>query len=203
MTLLLTGYNEKFKPLADITVPRMQDYAQRHNLRFKAQQYGESNPYWEKIRDTIAALSTGFYERVFWLDADQLITTPEVSFDRLTKGVHFSQDWGVDATEPHHFSACGFVACLDSLPLFEWVESVREQYVGGDFPEQTPLRLALQENRFPGMIHVHPRRVFNSVPIEVHPSVVEPWQPGDFAAHITMLTVEERVKLAKEIAERE
>lgn len=202
MTLLLTGYNEKFNPLADITVPLMMRYAELHGLRIQVREYEDRNPYWQKITDTIAALSSGFYERVLWLDADQLITTPEVSFERMQSGVHFSRDWGKDATEDSHFSACGFVACRDALPVFEWVESFRDKYELGDFPEQTPLRLAHHENHFPGMMHVYPRKVFNAVPIEVHPTVVEPWESGDFAAHITMLEIDERVKLAREILKR-
>jgi len=47
------------------------------------------------------------------------------------------------------------------------------------------------------------RRMFNAVPDEVSPgNVVEPWQPGDFAAHLTMLPVEQRVALFHEISRR-
>ena len=47
------------------------------------------------------------------------------------------------------------------------------------------------------------RNVFCAVPDEVSPgNVVEPWQPGDFAAHLTMLPIAERVELFHEIMGR-
>lgn len=200
-TILLTGYNPKFSKLAAITEPRLQEYADRHGMDFIASLYKETvNPYWEKIRDVIATID--LYERVVWLDIDQLVTNMDAKLPEYWLGAHFSMDWGIDATGPDCFSACGFIACADSLPLFEWVESVHDLYAGGTFPEQTPMRLAYRENRFPGLIYVHPRRLFNAVPIEVHPSAPEPWQPGDFCAHATMLPVDERVALAGKILAR-
>ncbi len=199
-TTVLSGFNHRFSQLATVTMLPMLQWATRHGYVYVCEPYDQAvNPYWQKIRQVITTLKRGWADRVIWLDCDQLVTNLDISFDQ-TSGVHFSRDWGVDATEDQHFSACGFVACRDALPLFEWVESVHDQYAHGDFPEQTPLRLAYAENRFPGLMHVHERRVFNAVPMEVHASVVEPWQPGDFAMHITMKDVEERVKLAEKYA---
>lgn len=200
-TVILTGYNDKLVPLAAITEPRLEQYADRQGMDFVASRYKEMvNPYWQKIRDVIAAIE--LYDRALWMDIDQLVTNMDAQLPEYWLGAHFSMDWGVDATGPSDFSACGFIACADSLPLFQWVESVHDQYADGPFPEQTPLRLAYRENRFPGLIYSHPRRLLNAVPIEVHPSAPEPWQPGDFAAHLTMLSVEERVKLARTILAR-
>lgn len=47
------------------------------------------------------------------------------------------------------------------------------------------------------------RRMLNAVPDEVSPgNVPEPWQPGDFAAHITMVPIEERVRIFHEVMKR-
>lgn len=201
-TVVLTGYNDKLAALAAITEPRLQEYADRHGMDFISSRYKEAdNPYWQKIRD-VAAVIDNLYERALWMDIDQLVTNMDARLPEYWLGAHFSMDWGVDATGPSDFSACGFIACADSLPLFKWVESVHDQYADGPFPEQTPLRLAYRENRFPGLIYVHPRRLFNAVPIEVHSSAPEPWKSGDFAAHLTMLSVQERVELAKKILAR-
>lgn len=200
-TLLLTGYNEKFKPLANITVQRLFAYANQHELKFTCHAYvGSMNPYWQKVRDILRYLPD--FDRILWMDCDQLVTNMDFELPAVWSGAHFSMDWGQDATGPECFSACGFLACSDSLPLFEWIESVHDQYADGPFPEQTPMRLAYTENRFPGKMHVHSRRLFNAVPIEVHPTVVEPWQPGDFCAHVTMASLTERVAIAQKILER-
>jgi len=51
-----------------------------------------------------------------------------------------------------------------------------------------------------GLINIMQRRYFNAVPDDVCPGKVpEPWQPGDFAAHLTMLPIEERIALANKI----
>lgn len=46
---------------------------------------------------------------------------------------------------------------------------------------------------------IHPRRFLNAVPKEVDPTVQEPWQPGDFAAHLTNIPLEKRIELFHEI----
>lgn len=195
-TLLLTGYDERFAPLGELTIDLLHGYALRHDFDFFCQRhYPDCIPaYWQKIPDTIAGLKSG-YDRVFWVDADQMITNPKIGFHGFQSGLSLSQDWGEDATEPGHFSACAYIACRDSLPIFEWIEAHRAKYQDGDFPEQTPMRELYQRPEFQPMFRIMPRRVFNAVPIEVHPTVVNPWEPCDWAAHLTMLSIPDRVTL--------
>ena len=85
---------------------------------------------------------------------------------------------------------------------------------GKPFPEQQPMRDVIRkrieglaiidkkpgEPEWNGAINIHPPRFLNSVPNEVCPGkVVDPWRPGDFAAHLTMLPVEKRIELFHEI----
>lgn len=195
-TLVLTGYDDAMRDLGDLTAPLMEAYAIRHGFGFRCfRDFPEREPpYWRKIPKIIQAFDEG-YLRVIWLDADQLVTNPAWVPPDEWQGFHASQDWGRDATRPEHFSMCGILAGRDALWLFEGIESKKAQCINGPFPEQTPAREYYQD----GVMTIHPRRVFNAVPIEVHETVVDPWQPGDFCAHLTMISIPDRVRLFHKI----
>lgn len=219
-TILYTAFNEAYAPLAEIAVPRMSDYAKRHGMEFHC----FTGPvddipdaiYWLKFSAAQRLLRE--YDRVIWLDVDQLITNTDakIAIPDEAYGFHVSKDWGHDAMEPHHFSVCGFAAHKDSMPLLDAAWELEPVYRGKPFPEQEPMRQVVNkymdysvarlvnvpptDTKLVAHINIHGRKVFNSVPYAVCPGKVpEPWQPSDFAAHLTMLSIDERVKLAKEI----
>jgi hypothetical protein len=216
-TLIYTAFNEAYRPLAEITLLRMRDYARRHGIAFACFSGSlisdmPDGIYWTKFMKA-EELLRDFY-RIIWLDVDQLITNfdAEIDIPKVAFGFHVSKDWGHDATEPHHFSVCGFAAHRDSLPLIGEVISMASEFAGKPFPEQEPMRRAVNkrieaaqdlvscDERALGFINIRERRLFNCVPDAVCPGKVpDPWQPSDFAAHITMLPIEERVKLAQQI----
>jgi hypothetical protein len=199
-TLLLTGYDEAMKPLGDLTAPLMLAYASRHGMDFKCvRNYPANIPaYWEKMTATVEALDNG-YDRVFWLDADEYITNPN-HIPPWTSGFHASLDWGSDAADDSHFSMCGYIACPDAKFLFEWVIQNEILYIDQDFPEQTPMRYLYKNSpRARSVMGIESRKVFNNVPREVCAEAPEPWTKDDFAAHITHVSVEERVKIFYEI----
>lgn len=202
-TLLLTGYDDAMREIGDLTAPLMESYAIAHGFDFRIfRDFQPLEPaYWRKIPKTIEAFSQG-YDRVIWLDADQMVTNPDWVPPVGWLGFHASQDWGRDATSLEHFSMCAFTATREAKWLFEKIEDEKAQFVDGPFPEQTPARKAYREIQGDYGVEsmtIHQRRVFNAVPIEVHETVVEPWQPGDWCCHITMLEFPERVKLFHEI----
>lgn len=202
--ILISGFNDHQAPLAELTVPLMRDYAKRHKLGFRCAHFDAigKEAYWQKIMLTLQAFDEGF-DRVFWLDVDQAITNPEMDFTLGTwGGFHASRDWGNDAGE-YDFSMCGYVVHSDMRMMFEWVNDRHDEYINGDFPEQTPMRKIALDGCNRSSVTVRRRRLFNAVPDEVSPgNVVEPWQPGDFAAHLTMLPVPERVALFHKIMGR-
>jgi hypothetical protein len=158
--------------------------------------------YWTGVAGALAKLRSGHYDRVIWLDCDQMITNPEFEIGLPGFGFRVSQDWGADAVEPWHFSACGFIAHKDCIEFLEAVLQSEPEWRERPFPEQAPLRnnaMIRMKNAISPTIHVHPRRYFNAVPKEIDPTVQEPWQPGDFAAHLTNLPLEKRIELFHEI----
>jgi len=205
-TILITGYDHSMRPIGDLTVGRMQRYAQRHNIAFSVGILTSVKPesYWAKVPATIEMLKD--FDRVIWLDADQMITEPDAKpWENMTTGFHASKDWGVDATDDSHFSMCGFVMCRDAIELFLWLEENKADWISKPFPEQAPMRW-LYEHRgifSSGLglteMTTHARHVFNAVPRQVHESVVDAWTPLDWCAHITMVPTERRVEIFHEI----
>ena len=209
-TLLYTGHDAAYNKLADITVPRMKEYAKYHGYGFMC--YTDllmlgsipNGIYWTGVVGALNALRFGGYERTIYLDVDQLVTNDEFSFDEKLSnfhhGLHAPQDWGEDAKDRYDISACCLIAHKDSIPILKAVLKSEPEWRDKPFPEQAPLR-----DNFKAAFDVPfrwpwPRKPFNCVPEQVCPGhVPEPWEPGDFAAHLTMLPIEERVKLAKEI----
>lgn len=199
-TLLLTGYDQAMQPLGDLTAPLMLAYASKHGMDFKCvRNYPVNIPaYWHKMTAVVKAFDEG-YDRVFWNDADQKVTNPDF-YPTWDSGFHVSLDWGSDAADESYFSMAGFVACRDTRFLFQWVLDHEIEYINQDFPEQTPMRhLYRTSPRARGVMCIEGRRVFNAVPIQISPHVVDPWQPGDYAAHLTHLPVEDRVRIFHEI----
>lgn len=211
-TLVFTAHDKAYSELAQLTVPRMRDYAFRHGYRFVC--YAEpladipNAIYWSGVLG--AAPNLERYDRVMYLDVDQLITNPALSIEDLigpaTSGFHASKDWGVDAVKPWQFSMCGWVAYKDCIPLLEQVYFMEPAWRDKPFPEQGPFQEAVKQRMQSGIgliTTIHPRKTFNAVPEQVSlGNVPEPWQLGDFACHITMLSIDDRIKLAKEIYEQ-
>lgn len=214
--ILFTAWDEKYDPLATLTVPLMGTYATKHNLDFDEITTPlldvPNGIYWSGVASGLALLRNG-YERVIYLDVDQMITNPDFVFDLPHFGFHVSKDWGADAVEPWHFSMCGFVAHRDCIPTFEECLSMEPEWRDKPFPEQGPMREVIRkrtegmplkdidpdEQKWNAAVNVHPRRFLNAVPKEVDPTVQEPWQPGDFAAHLTNLPLDKRIELFHEI----
>lgn len=219
-TLLYTGHDAAYSTLADITVPRMESYAMKHGMDFMC--FTEplidvpNGIYWTGVCGALQAFEKG-YERAIYLDVDQLVT----NFDKpiygancrsCQRGFHASKDWGDDAIDPWHFSMCGFVAYRSAELLFRTALEMEPEWRDKPFPEQGPVQdvvrrmladlphMVPNKEGYTGLINIHPRKIFNCVPDQVCPGKVpEPWEPGDWCAHLTMLGLEDRVRLANEI----
>lgn len=208
-TLVITGYDSAMAPIGDLTSPLMLAYANQHGYDFHCSRVFEpgSQSYWQKIWDIVAftTLSNPIrkeYDRVMWLDADQVITNPEWT-PPWESGFHASLDWGTDAIDDDHFSACGFVACRDAFGILSSVAERHYLFREREFPEQAALRSIRKDLvRERQMMHVHDRRVFNAVPKEVCEEAPDPWQKGDFCAHLTHVSPEKRAELFHVIKEQ-
>jgi len=218
--LLLTGYDDNLKEIGDITSRVMADYATKHGIDFlRIRQYDcNLHPSWQKSEHVARQLKAG-YDRVIWLDADTVITNFDVDpFNRAWNApVQVSRDWGLDATEDHHFSMGNFVTNKDRRGFQDFLWCQLPKYIGvwGDKPlwEQSACQAWYQEQlqlvQDPTNLVLHPahvikmlpRRTFNSVHASLAPSAPEPWQPGDWLCHLTgeEITNEKRMKVLREL----
>lgn len=211
-TAIYTGYDASYRDLAAITVPTLIQNAKLGGADFIAFDSPPNglNIYWTGVARGLELLRDG-YERVVYVDVDQICTNPfKLFWAGAEYGWHASKDWGTDAVEPWHFSACGMVAHRDTIPLYEECLAMEPDWRDKPFQEQGPLREVVRKlyaNSIPktkagnetGLINIHPRRTFNAVPIDICDQIPEPWQPGDWCAHLTMVPVAKRIELATKI----
>lgn len=201
-SVLLTGYDDAMRTIGDMTSPLMERYAETWHMDFQCcRDYPpERHPMWYKVELVIEAFHDG-YDRILWLDADTIITNQFCS-KVMHAGLHISRDWGEDASETD-MSTCNFVAFKDTLPLWCLIASHHSNREFGQFHEQGAMRDFYKEHQWVrDMTTVYPRRVFNAVPQEVGPGIVEPWQKGDWLCHLTNIPNDRRVKLFKKITRR-
>lgn len=201
-TILFTGYNEPYTELAEITVPRMRKFARMRGWDFKVFYNPTHFPvtrdhvYWTGCCGAIEAFQNR-YNRAVYLDVDQVVTNFDFNSFPMAEGFHVSRDWGDDAMDDRFFSMCGFIASKEAEPIFRASLMLAEAWKNKGFPEQNVIR-HISEMGIHGSATVHRRRLFNCVPSAVcEGRVQEPWQQGDFCAHLTMLSLPERIKMAQ------
>lgn len=208
-TAIVTGFEESFSRIGEVTTPIMERYAKQHGFDFLCSRTIPDNittlpNYWLPILEALRVLKSG-YDRVIQLDADQIITNHDY-VPPFTGGFHASMDWGSDAVDDSFFSCCGWVAGPESIPMLEWVVENEANY-GDEFPAQRPLQ-NFYKMFLPSWIVIHPRRVFNAVPIEISEyfkefELVDPWQKGDWLCHVTGVDFETKLSIIKTIIGRE
>lgn len=205
-TLLLTFYDEPYARLAELTVPLMESFATNRGFDFQCAQEPlidvPRGIYWTSICGTINAFERG-YDLVLALDVDQMVTNPNAALNMHLDGFEASRDWGNDAIDYSQFSICGFTAAPDTKFILEAALALEPEWRDKPFPAQGPMQhvyRTMPEAR--RKMRTAPRRKFNAVPNEVSPgNVPEPWQPGDWCCHITMLDLRNRVSLFHKIHE--
>ncbi len=199
ISALLTGYDDAMSYIGDLTSPLMDRYARLHGMEYKCrrlfgdvaprlewQEYVDgSHPAWQKIRVVIEAFNDGA-GMVMWLDADSVITNPSLEWRSKQSGLHVSRDWGIEG-KASDFSTGNFVAYADTLPLWEEAALRGPEWAHEPLYEQSAVVEMYEELAWVhNLVHIYPRRVLNSVPIEAgFEAVAEPWQPGDFLCHLT------------------
>lgn len=207
-TLVLTGYDDGFAWLGDKTLASKEAWARRHGAAFDCVRKYEpgSHPSWQKLRVLEVALRT--HDVVIWLDADSVVTNPDIPpahfLPRAGCALTVSKDWSVydPAHEYRHFSMGNF--CLLGRPAGRrliWLAGEKVEYRNGGLWEQGALHAVLTE--MPSqrrLVDIRPRRELNAVPVECQPAAVEPWQPGDFLAHLTGADKSTRLKALKALS---
>lgn len=212
--VLFTGYDDAYAGLARLTVPLIERYAVTAGMDFIS--YTSPPPglniYWTGLARGLELLRSG-YRKIVYLDVDQVITNEFAMpwFDVGHSGFHASQALG-GYVEPWDVCLGGFVAHQNCVGLFEDVLTMEPDWQDKPLQATAPFcarlkqmvaaqpRIALERTltgyRICSLINVHGRRLFNAVPQDAFEfALQDPWQAGDWCAHLTRIPMEQRLDL--------
>lgn len=191
-----TLYDDVFEPCAAITMPILLKYCERHGypLTIATERLSEQRVVWDKIPLLLENLHLN--EWSFWIDADVLITNPEIKLESFLLDCPIQSDfiWSHDGNGPN-------------LGVFFTRNSTQARVVLSDAwhmrgradigSEQHAVIEACRTSERVLITHVHQKR-FNSYPYEAYnlpPTTEGNWTPGDFAMHLPGMTVDRRVEI--------
>ena len=201
--LLLTGYDDNYRALGEITTPSKVAYAQRWGMDFEripeeAYRGSPFHPSWHKV----AAIREHLVDRpyVFWMDADTVVTN--MDHERaIPDGVSFigSQDWCAapgEAPENAPYFSCGNFIAVNTPQAFDILGRVAALSHYGKRQhccwEQDAFVHVFRSNpEYRKLAEVWPSTWFNAVDLFTSaphtPIAPSPWTPGDTLVHLTSL----------------
>ena len=209
--LILTGYDDAFAPIGDITTPGKADYAKAHGYAFECVRDYPINvhPSWHKLQLLMDRIER--YDAVVWFDADSVITNPfiDVMSDAGDTILTASQDWCAPADEwPEDARGINFGNFIlrNTQHTMEWLRAAAQhaQYATRSTCcwEQDAVNKCMRELPwFNAEVTRLPRRYLNAVHPDCElPSIKapDPWRPGDLLIHLT--NVPDRAEKAKHYA---
>lgn len=209
MTKLLTHHTENWQPLADITIPAMKEYCERHGYEFDVSVVKPYDVYngIDKLIQIEERLNDGDIGLV--LDADCLITNFGLKVEDLLNEEH---SFGI-ANDINGLNAGAFVIRWDDWGK-KFMDYLFDQYgQPGIDCEQNSIEKYISENPNDPRIKILPHPSINSVPYECYypshgkigykegdvvpiPTREEGrWAEGDFLLHIPGKPMADRIQI--------
>lgn len=192
--LVLTGYDDNIPELGEATDWSKREYAKLHGYDFHAErQFPDgAHPSWWKLANIRHAARE--YDVVLWLDSDTVVTNPTIPVEMFADPNYVliaSEDWcAPPGYNPQtHFISMGNCVIMrrpDTEQFFLDAETCVQFKNRPCWDQDAVINRMRASAHFNGRVKRLPRRSLNSVPPEVA-NVVEPWQDGDFLAHLTGL----------------
>jgi len=202
---ILTGYDDSFAHIGDITTPAKKLYASRYFYNFECVRRFEpsTHPSWQKLRLIYERFNSlaQIYDWIFWMDADGVLTNPDLSVESHIfncpwyKGEDFiaSIDWSEGSPwNAGHFLIKNTHEMREFIKACLWHE---EEWGNRAFWDQS----AMQDHIRPNLMALLPRRKLMAVPRACRDAAPEPWEPGDFIAHCTMDDQDARKRIIQEL----
>lgn len=196
--LILTGYDDAFAGIGDVTTPAKRAYAERHGYTFKCvRDYPTGvHPSWHKLQMLKDRIDS--HDAIVWLDADSVITNPDINVMDLAAPTILtaSQDWCAPLDEfPADAKGINFGNfILRNTPRTRtWLSEAAKhtQFASRStccWEQDAVLKCMRELHWFNAEVTRLPRRALNAVHPECElPSIKapDPWQPGDFLIHLT------------------
>jgi hypothetical protein len=202
--ILLTGYTREIAPLAELCLPSKEAWARRwncplHVLRDVDFPQSEGHPSFQKmywIRDRLGACG----RPVIWLDADTLITNPDVDpHDLIPREsiacLAVSRDYDAGGRPEHLAWSAGVMAWVPTSKAVIWLTQAQmdEAAMWSGLWDQD----ALQRSQPIVGVEIRAPRAMNAV-LPVLGGHSAGWRPGDLLIHFTGIPQHERLARAQE-----
>lgn len=187
-------YDSDFDGVAEFTRPPAVAYAKRHGYELYVQRYAVPFPYarniqWHRVNVIEELLFRRDFEIVLHLDADALITNPEIKIEDL---IIPNADLMM-AREPGGAWNDGISIWMNT----EWMRRGLQRIWDAEAPDATSANGVIQKwadekgaygsGNFPFILREIPKRKINSYPPE--------WQAGDFILHTPGHSNEARIRI--------
>jgi len=192
---LFTSYDNPYKPVADLTMPVLQEYCGKwgHELMIRQNPTYPRGIYWGRIDDMMAY--TGEADWLIHVDADVLITNLNVSLVMLLR-IALSPDptgASIIVGSDHNGINDGM------LFINNWNRRAAQHVMASSLDcFQTALAEDMKTDKYiKSCVRAPVQRLFNSYAPGEYPEqdVSGQWQEGDFALHLPGRTNERRVEL--------
>ncbi len=205
---LTTFYNERYKPLAEITIPVMEQYCLKHGYYLNINKIEQDNFHFVKTKDTRKLLDE--FDVVMGIEADVLITNLNIKVEEFLDDKN-----DLYITNDINNINFGTFICKSSdwtKILFDWVNMQSDRF--GDEQEIFERNHNIEKTK---IVH-HP--CFNSIPYEHYapsfgkigykngdivsmPTAKEGnWEKGHFVCHTPGLGFEQRLSILNEIKQQ-
>ncbi len=195
-------YTPSWQPLADIVLPRVKGYCERHECKFIIA-HDSKNCLWafgkmDRLRQIISLFA---YDFIWVLDLDTLITNPEIPFTNFTDDEHdifITRDinginagsWIIRNTEASRKFVATIVDNFDApheqILMNKYLHMVKVKYL--PHPSINSYKYELYYN-FPEFL-----LSCGYIPIKHDQGQ---WEQGDLLLHLPGLTLEQRIEIFK------
>lgn len=195
---LTTSFDSPYKGVADLTLPVLMEYCDRHGYELTVRQNPRQKHgiIWGRIEDMEAY--DGDADWCVHVDADMLITNHTISLDEIVNKVeknHFA--FYIIGTDQNGIND-GMLFIRNVKDAFEPMTELRAM---GCECFQAALEKSLKDKHWPFGCFEAPQRLFNSYFKDEYPDQ-DPegvWQEGDFCLHLPGRSNPRRVEILNQI----
>ena len=86
--LISVIYTDDWQPIVDLTKPSLVEYCKRHGYHFTYNKYERRLKDFDKIRFLLDIMQQGYYDYIWQLDADAIITNHNIPIDKFIDDAH-------------------------------------------------------------------------------------------------------------------
>lgn len=198
---VVTMWGERYKDVAEITVPVMKRYCLKHNYDFWEHKIENDNRYSYKKHEFFQKLFKTDTDVIFYLDADALITNSNFKVEDFIDEEH-----DLFVTEDPNGVNLGVLILKNNKTgqwLNEFILSQRDKFVVEQDVVNDLIKSPFFNHQF--FIKILPHPSINSYPYEYYSEFPDMkhedgnWREGDFVCHVPGLALDKRIEILKSI----